>query len=87
MTTEEKEAKIEGPYYLVKEGTNLYDRFIVSPYTYQPKIFDTKEIAQTVVDESVESRIEIGLELLEKRVPISVAEYNRKYAKIMGIED
>lgn len=84
MTTE-KEVKNEGPYYLVKEGTNLYARFIVSKYTYQPKIFDTKELAQTAIDENVEYRKRVDLELLEKRVPISVAEYNRKYAKIMRI--
>ena len=82
-----EELKTEGPYYLVKEGTNICDRIVVSKDTYVPKIFDTKEIAQTAIDERVEYRKSIGLKPPEKRVLISVKEYNRKYAKIMGIKE
>ena len=82
-----EEAKTEGPYYLVKEGTNLCDRIVVSKDTYVPKIFDTKEIAQTTFDERVEYIKSLNFQPLEKRVPISVKEYNKKYAKIMGIKE
>ena len=82
-----EEPKTEGPYYLVKEGTNICDRIMVSKDTYIPKIFDTKEIAQTVIDDRVEYMKSLNLQPPENRVPISVAEYNRKYAKIMGIKE
>ena len=75
----------EGPYYIVIEGTNICDRIMVDRHTYPPKIFDTEEIAQTTIDETVEYRKRVDLKPLNKRVPISVAEYNKKYAKLIGI--
>ncbi len=77
----------EGQYYIIIEGTNICDRVVVDRHTYIPKIFVTEEIAQTTIDESVDYRKSVELKPLKKRVPISVAEYNRKYAKLMGIKE
>ena len=77
----------EGPYYTVIEGTNIYEKTGVGKDTYQPNIFDTEETAQTHIDKSVEYRKRADLKPLERRVPITIEEYNRKYAKTIGIEE
>ena len=74
----------EGPYYIIIEGTNIYDTIRAGRHSYIPKMFDTEEIAQTTIDESVDYRKSAELKPFKKRVPISVAEYNQKYGKTMG---
>ena len=87
VENEVREIMTEGPYYIIIEGTNMYDKTRVGQYSYTPKIFDTEEIAQTTIDELVDYRKSAELKPLKKRVPISVAEYNEKYAKLMGIKE
>lgn len=72
---------ITGPHYVVIEGTNICDHIQVGVYTYIPKIFDTKEIAQAYIDDIVELRKRVDIRPVRKRVPISVYEYKEKYPK------
>lgn len=86
MRNESRRTEImaEEPYYIVIEGTNICNRDRTGMYSYIPNIFDTENIAQTHIDKSVEYRKRADLKPLSRHVPISVAEYDKKYAKLIG---
>ena len=73
-----------GPYFVVIEGTNIRSE-LSGRDVHTPKVYDTMELAQTTIDASVRYRIQNGLPLLAPRVPISVAEYDRKYSAYQNI--
>lgn len=74
----------EGPYYIVVKGTN--QRF--SSHGAEnpvPIMCDTSELAQKMIDQNRNSWAASSLMDPAEYEPISVAEYNEKYAKMMGI--
>lgn len=72
----------EGPHYIVEEGTNTR-KTLHGKDMHTPKIYDTAEIAQEHIDKNVDYRRRVGLSPPTKTVPISVAEYDEKYSKLM----
>jgi len=72
----------EGPYFIVVKGTN--QRW-TSGKNDAPRIYDTEEIAQKAIDDNIDSRKSMNVKSRTEFEPISVTEYNKKYAKLMGI--
>lgn len=76
----------EGPYYIVVKGTN--QRFTsYGDEKPAPIMCDTSELAQKMIDHNRNSWAASCLIDPAEYEPISVAEYNEKYAKIMGIKE
>lgn len=68
------ETMIEGPYYIVEEGT--------SKRTFK-NIYDTAEIAQGVIDRFAKRTTSLEDADRVKHVPISIEEYNAKYTDLI----
>jgi len=74
----------EGPYFIVVKGTNLR---LTSGKDDAPRIYDTEEIAQKSIGDTINSRTKMGMQNRTEYEPISTTEYEMKYAKLMGIKE
>lgn len=75
---------VEGPYFVVEKGTN---KRWTTGKDQTPEIYDTEEITQIAIGDRMEARAKMKMKTIVGFEPITVAEYNRKYAKIMGIKE
>jgi hypothetical protein len=79
MVDEEKTRVETGGYYIVDEGTNMR-ACSKGKSVGEPNIYDTAQIAQKHIDDDVDYRRRAGIIARTKRVPISIAEYRKKYS-------
>lgn len=65
-------------FYIVEQGTNIH-KTLLGRDVSTPEICDTAEIAQNRIDENTKYRKQNNIRQLCTWVPISIAEYNKKY--------